>query len=160
METIIDTFYNRVIPGVLSGEVLCGIKVRIIANVLFKERNKLFKAKSPVQNLYIPTLVINDKERLEKAIIHYGLIMDNFAFSGKHTIGKDELPAYYIACAIANMGEKDYANPEEYFEKLCYIHENNPIQEHTENYGFVDSLNGQLSIQFRNEYPNQECPFI
>ncbi len=182
METIIDTFYNHVIPGLLSGKILCGIEVRIIANVLFKDNNKLFNAKSPVLDLTIPTLVINNKERLEKAIIRYCKLMANFKFydikkfeealtnhnkpineidyHDKYFIEPSEMPTYIISCAIANMSEKDYANPEEYFEKLCYIQENNPINKHLETLGYIDSLKGDVLVLFEEEYPNQECPFV
>ena len=160
MESIVDTFYSEVIPGLLTGNITCGINIRVISNVLFKEKHKLLKAKPPVKNLYIPTLVINNKQLLDSRIIEYVSLMTNIGFLGKDYIDKDETNSYIIASAIANMEEKDYKNPERYFERLIYIHKNNPISELNESTNYIDTLKGSLSMSVKNESLTQECPFV
>ena len=75
METVIDTFYNRIIPGLLTGKILCGIYVRAIADVLFVEDNKLLENHSEVRDLEIPTLQINNKNLLESSLTKYVTMM-------------------------------------------------------------------------------------
>lgn len=159
METIIDTFYNRVIPGLLTGKIVCGIYIRAIANVSFVENNKLVEAHSEINGLEIPTFQINNKVLLESLLTKYVNIMKDFNFPHKDSIDKEDLNTYIIACAIANMAPEDYLNPEGYFNKLCYIHENNPINNHSKDLGYNDTLKGELFYSIQNDFPNQECPF-
>ena len=159
METIIDTFYNRIIPGLLTGKILCGIYIRAIANVSFVENNKLLEANTEVQGLEIPTLQINNKNLLEALLTRYVNIMHDFDFPRKEYVDNEDLDTYIIASAIANMAPEDYLNPESYFNKLCYIHENNPIENHTQDLGYNETLKGELSYSIQNEEPTQECPF-
>ena len=118
MENIVDIFYNELIPEMLFGEVLCDISIRIISNVLFFKNNKKLSAKTPIQCLKIPTLIINYKKRFDLSITNYVTIMKSSNIVNELNISPDKLTKFFIASAIANMSEKDYENPEEYFEKL------------------------------------------
>ena len=159
METVIDTFYNRIIPGLLTGKILCGIYVRAIADVLFVEDNKLLENRSEVRDLEIPTLQINNKNLLESSLTKYVTMMRGFNFPQKRYVENEDLDTYIIAAAIANMAKEDYLNPESYFNKLCYIHENNPIENQTQDLGYNEMLKGELSYSIQNEDLTQECPF-
>ncbi len=160
MENIVDTFYNQIIPEMLQGEVLCGIKIRIVANVLFVQNGKELKANPPIDGLNIPTLKINNNRRLDEAISKYVNIMNTSSITKELSVDKEDYIKYFIASAIANMASEDYDNPEIYFEKLCYVHTNNPIPNEKRYYGFVNNLNSNLTIETKEEIPTQECPYV
>ena len=160
MKPIINTFFEDVVPGLLKGEIDAEVLVHIIANVYFKEDDRLLPAKAPCDGLWIPTLVVNDVNTLSLNMSKYIDLMLKGDWISSDFVSVDKLPTYIIANALANMTEDDYLKPEEYFKKLCYIRENNPIGEDTYQEYYNDFLMGNIIIRVKEEKPNLECPYV
>ncbi|MBQ6841450.1 MAG: hypothetical protein IJO63_04985 [Bacilli bacterium] len=162
MNEVLNVFYNHVIPGALQGEIDCELLVHMICNVYFPENNRLLKATDKYEDLIIPTLIINNQNEFNNALIDYVETMlafyQDYDFS---SIDKQYYPAYIIATALANMSQKDYLDPTTYFRLRTEAIKQNPfiLSETKVPVAHSDDFKGDLYYTVNKEKPNEEAPF-
>lgn len=162
MNSILESFYKKVIPGALEGEIDCEILIHIIFNVYYKEKNERLLATNKFSNVMIPTLVIDNISEFEDSLTSYvetALLF--FKDKMPKYLEESNLKTYLICLAIVNMSKEDYLNPTFYFKKMTNIMNCYPFELSNSliPIGFSNELSADLFYSVNAEYPNEECPY-
>lgn len=78
MNDIIDIFYNNIIKEASMGRVNCLFIYNIVFNTYLVEDNKHIESTVNVDNLFIPTLVIENKEKFNNLLLEYVIKAKSF----------------------------------------------------------------------------------
>ncbi len=153
---ILDIFYNEIIK-----EASCGkIETYFTYNIIFSTKivdNYIYVATN--EDLLVPTLYINDKEKFDSLLVEYVEIAKSFYKDSSHFEGTDEknIVKTIMALLFSNATIEDFNNPCAFLQKrIDFI---NNTEEFSSNLGYSDILSANLKAKIEKDKVYNETPY-
>ena len=161
MNDILNTFYNNVAKEAATGRVDCNM----MYNVLFKtvvEDKTLYKLDEQMLNnnsVFIPTLIINNKEEFDKILLEY---YQKAAYFYKDKIDKeDDFDKTILTLLWNNATENDFNNPIQYIKRYISFLDK-PLNIDINKYckvGYNSILDSDIEVCLKEEPIYHETPY-
>lgn len=154
---IIDIFYNEVLEEISNGKVNCGFLYNTIFNTFTED--KCYFAKNDSNNLYIPTLIIKDKNTFNNALNQYVKLAYNFYDINYYDNEKEYIKAI-LTLVWSNATIEDFSNPIQFLEKRIDFLNNNIDNDYL-NKTFIGTSENLGDIEFfiKKETICEETPY-
>lgn len=169
MPNILDIFYNHIIKEAANGRINCLSYFNILFFTNIIGTNTVIQnPNANTDNLYIPTLMIKDKEEFDKQLIEYVLnalkfyddnnfeyeILDYKEYNEETKICKEKV---ILTLLWSNATVEDFNNPIEYVKRQTEFMKNN--LETQEDLGYSETLQGNITVQIKKDRIMNETPY-
>lgn len=167
MNKILDVFYNQIIKEACSGRINCFLYFNMPFSTYIYETNELYSCEFPKSNeLLIPTLIIKNKKEFDKLLIEYTNLALNFYNDSNYPeeilndkmYNEDKIckEKVILSTLWSNATVDDFKNPIEFLhQRISFIKNTLP----SNNYGYIDSLEGNLNISITPDNILNETPY-
>jgi len=164
---ILNIFYENIIPEASMGRVNSYFYYNIMFSTYLVEDNKFIECKEKNENLFIPTLIIKNKNLFDKLLVEYvtGALKfysdDNFCdeildykMYDDNRICKEKT---ILTTLFSNATMEDFNDPINYLKKRINYLKNNI--ESTYDLGYCEILKSNISIKIEPDIIENETPF-
>lgn len=160
---MLENFYNEIIKEAATGYIDCDFFIPICfgtRELINNELHDITNAKD-FPNAMIPTLIIKDREKLDKSIERYvNLARDVYKEDSrlKDVSNKDK---YIIASLLSNVLVTDFNDINNLFERHSHFLEDTSLVEFQNpvNLGYVDKLKSNVVVEVTRQSIVQETPY-
>ena len=163
---VLKIFYENIVPEAQNGKINCWFTYNMPFSTFIMENNKLYECKIMSDDLYIPTLMINDKEVFDMLLCEYVDLAINFYDDSNFNdeilnceldygkgISKEKV---IMTLLFANATADDYNNPINFLSKRINFLKN--YFSSNINLGFSEILGANLSIAIEPDIINNKTP--
>lgn len=160
---MLDSFYNEIIKEAATGYIDCDFFMPICFSTRELVNNELHDITNAryFPNAMIPTLIIKDREKLNKSITRYVELAKDFyeGDSRLEDVGNKE--KYIITSLLVNTLITDFTDLNNLFERHSNFLEDKSLEMFQDpvNMGYVDKLNSNVVVQVKNQSIVQESPY-
>ena len=174
MNDIIDIFYNNIIKEASMGRVNCLFIYNIVFNTYLVEDNKYIESTINVDNLFIPTLVIKNKEKFNNLLLEYVIKAKSFYNLEKYEkelkeqneeeLIKDRICIEKILMTLlwSNATVEDFEDPINFLKKrINFLDDEKLLKfQNKTNIGYSEILNSYIIIQTKKDKITNETPYF
>ena len=152
----LDIFYNEIIKEAAKGKIEAYFYYNIIFSTKIVDKDI---TKVEENELLVPTLIINDKEKFDRLLLEYIEIAKNF-YNEKNfeiTDEKNKIKTI-IASLFSNATLEDFNNPCSFLKKRIDFF-NNTKEEKSE-LGYSNILDAKVTMKIEKDYIYNETPYL
>lgn len=159
--SILDIFYNEIIPECSKGRVECFFYYNVLFNTIILESNKKYMFDNSYDGLMAPTLIIKDKEKFDTLLEQYVRLCLDFYDESNYPEEINNDKGYLkekmiMTLLFSNATYEDFNNPIEFLQKRIAFLEG---EEKDYECSFSPSLDGVVSISIEKDKIYNETPY-
>lgn len=155
---ILDIFYNQVLKEASKGRIDCYFMFNVLFECSIPEYNFNTLSECNNNDVLIPTLIINEKEKFDKLLIEYVNYAREFYSSSLADIPNEENKIKAVLSLIwSNATVEDFLNPEEFLQRRIEFFNRERINDEYSFYS--ESLDSDVLIELKRGVIENETPY-
>lgn len=160
---MLDCFYNEIIKEAAIGFVDCDFFMPICFGTRELVNNELRDITNAryFSNAMIPTLIIKDREKLNRSITKYVDLAKDFYKDDIRLEDVSNKDKYIITSLLSNILVADFNDLDNLFTRHSNFLENKSLEEFESpvNIGYIDKLNSNVVVQITKQSIVEETPY-
>lgn len=160
---MLNSFYDEIIKEAATGYVDCDFFMPICFGTRELVNNELHDITNAREfsNAMIPTLIIKDREKLNKSIERYVYLAREFYNEDHRLEDVSNRDKYIIASLLSNILVTDFNDFNSLFERHSNFLEDKSLEELQDpvNLGYVDKLKSNVVVKVTKQSIVQETPY-
>ena len=165
---VLDIFYKNIVPEAMTGRIDCLNYYNIVFSTKIVDKNIEYNSVIDNSGLFIPTLLIKDKDKFDCLLNEYVRLAMNFyddsnfdndilnyqIYDDEKRICKEKV---ILALLFSNASVEDFNNPCDFIRKRINFICNDIACSY--NLGYFDMFKGEVILDIEKDIINNETPY-